>query len=63
MKVVDLDAMLIPVLGEIVGEGALMGTSFFAGCCSLCGGVIALIVGLMRLGGGKKGQQVQYQIN
>ena len=56
MKVVDLDAMFIPVLGEIVGEGAVMGTSFFAGCCSICGGLIALVVGLMRLGGGKQEQ-------
>jgi len=62
MKVVDLDAMLIPVLGEIVGEGALMGTSFFAGCCSICGALIALIVGLLRFGGNKE-PTVQYNIN
>lgn len=61
MKVVDLDAMFIPILGEIVGQGAVMGTSFFAGCCSICGGLIALVVGLMRLGGGKP-EQIQFQI-
>ncbi len=61
MKVVDLDAMFIPVMGEIVGTGALMGTSFFGGCCSICGGLIALVVGLMRLGGGKQ-EQIQFQI-
>lgn len=62
MKVVDQDAMFIPVMGEIVGTGALMGTSFFGGCCSLCGGLIALIIGLMRLGGGKQNQQMQFHI-
>ena len=61
MKVVDLDAMFIPVLGEVVREGAVMGTSFFAGCCSICGGLIALVMGLMRLGGGKQ-EQIQFQI-
>jgi hypothetical protein len=61
MKVVDLDAMFIPVMGEIVGEGAVMGTSFFAGCCSICGGLIALVVGLMRFGGNKQ-PAIQYQI-
>ena len=62
MKVVDIDAMLIPVLGEIVGSAALMGTSFFAGCCSICGGLMALIIGLLRLGGGKP-QTLHYQMN
>lgn len=62
MKVLDQDAMFIPILGEIVGDGALMGTSFFGGCCSLCGGLIALIVGLMRLGGDKQNQHMQFQI-
>ena len=63
MKVVDQDAMFIPVMGEIVTTGALMGTSFFGGCCSLCGGLIALIIGLMRLGGGKQNQQMQFHIH
>ena len=63
MSVVDLDAMYIPFLGEIIGVGILSGGSFFAGCCSLCGGVIFLIVGLTRVGGGKKTQQVQFQIH
>jgi len=62
MKVVDIDAMLIPVLGDIVGSAALMGTSFFAGCCSICGGLVALIIGLLRLGGGKP-PTVHYQMN
>ena len=63
MSVVDLDAMYIPIIDEIIGVGILSGGSFFAGCCSLCGGVIFLIVGLTRLGGGKKTQQVQFQIH
>lgn len=63
MSVVDLDAMYIPFIDEIIGVGILSGGSFFAGCCSMCGGVIFLIVGLTRLGGGKKTQQVQYQIH
>ncbi len=62
MKVVDIDAMILPVLGEIVGSAALMGTSFLAGCCSICGGLVALIIGLLRLGGGKT-QTVHYQMN
>jgi hypothetical protein len=62
MKILDQDAMFIPILGKIVGQGALMGTSFFGGCCSLCGGLIALIVGLMRLGGGKQNEHIQFQI-
>lgn len=63
MSVVDLDAMYIPFLEEIIGVGILSAGSFGAGCCSLCGGVIFLIVGLTRLGGGKKTQQVQFQIH
>ena len=63
MSVVDLDEMLIPVLEETVVTGIVSGGSFLAGCCSLCGGIIALIVGLMRLGGGKPEQQVQFVIN
>tara|TARA_B100001287_G_scaffold165612_1_gene139160 strand:+ start:1401 stop:2312 length:912 start_codon:yes stop_codon:yes gene_type:complete len=63
MSVVDLDEMLIPFVEETVATGIASGGSFLAGCCSLCGGIIALVVGLMRLGGGKPEQQVQFVIN
>ena len=63
MSVVDLDEMLIPFGEEAVVTGIVSGGSFLAGCCSLCGGIIALVVGLMRLGGGKPEQQVQFVIN
>jgi hypothetical protein len=62
-QVVDLDEMYLDFISESGLTIALAGGSFIGGCCSICGGMIALIVGLMRLGGGKKGQQVQYQIN
>ncbi len=64
MSVVDLDGMYIPFLEEIIGASILSGTSFLAGCCSLCGGGVALVVGAMRFGGNKKGgqPQVQFQI-
>jgi len=61
MSVVDLDEMWIPIFEESAGTLVVAGGSFFAGCCSICGGIIALIVGLLRFGGGKQ-PSVQYQI-
>ena len=61
MSVVDLDAMYIPIMEEGAGTLILAGGSFFAGCCSVCGGIVALIVGLLRFGGTKQ-PNVQFQI-
>ena len=64
MSVVDLDAMYIETgfVEELLTKGAVSVVAFGAGCCSACGGLIALVVGLTRLGGGKPSQQVQFQI-
>ena len=62
MSIVDLDAMYQPFVEELVGSGLVSIAAFGAGCCSMCGGVIALIVGLLRFGGNKPNQQVQFQI-
>ena len=62
MSIVDLDAMYQPFVEEIISSGLLAMGGSGAGCCSICGGVIALIVGLTRVGGGKPNQQVQFQI-
>lgn len=64
MSVVDIDAMYIEsgFVEELVAKGGISVMSFAAGCCSACGGVIALIVGLTRLGGKKPAQQYQFQI-
>ncbi len=63
MSAVDLDAMLAPFVDDAIGAGVLSAVGFGSGCCSMCGGLIALIVGLTRLGGGKAQQQVQFQIH
>ena len=63
MSVVDLDALLIPFVEDAIGAGLLSAAGFGAGCCSMCGGLVALIVGLTRLGGGKPKQNVQFQIH
>ena len=63
MSVVDLDEMYIPYLEEIIGGGLLSAGSFGAGCCSLCGGIVFLIVGFTRIGGGGKQPNVVYQIH
>ena len=63
MSAVDLDAMLGPFVEDVIGAGVLSAVGFGSGCCSICGGLIALIVGLTRLGGGKAQQQVQFQIH
>ena len=62
MSVVDLDEMYGPFVEELISSGLVAMGGSGAGCCSMCGGVIALIVGLMRLGGGKNAPQMQYQI-
>jgi hypothetical protein len=64
MSVVDLDAMYIEsgFVEELLTKGAISVTSFGAGCCSACGGLVSLVVGLTRLGGTKPSQQVQFVI-
>ena len=62
MSIVDLDGMYEPFVEELVGSGIVSIGAFGTGCCSICGGVIALVVGLLRVGGGKPNQQVQFQI-
>lgn len=60
MSVVDLDATFLPVLEEAIGLGAGAFISGAVGCCGLCGGLIALIVALMRLSGNKKQTEMQF---
>ena len=64
MSVVDLDAMYIEsgFVEELLTKTGVSVASFGAGCCSACGGLIALIIGLTRLGGKKPAQQFQFQI-
>ena len=62
MSIVDLDEMYEPFVEELVSTGLVAMGGSGAGCCSMCGGVIALIVGLLRVGGNKPNQQVQFQI-
>lgn len=62
MSIVDLDAMYEPFVEELVSTGLVAMGGSGAGCCSMCGGVIALVVGLLRVGGNKPNQQVQFQI-
>lgn len=64
MSVVDLDAMYIEsgFVEELLTKSGISVVSFGAGCCSACGGLIALIIGLTRLGGKKPATQYQFQI-
>lgn len=64
MSVVDLDAMYIEsgFVEELLTKSGISIASFGAGCCSACGGLIALIIGLTRLGGKKPAKQYQFQI-
>jgi len=64
MSVVDLDAMYIEsgFVEELLTKTGVSVASFGAGCCSACGGLIALIIGLTRLGGKKPAKQYQFQI-
>ncbi|MEE2974340.1 MAG: hypothetical protein VX831_03755 [Candidatus Thermoplasmatota archaeon] len=64
MSVVDLDAMYIEsgFVEELLTKSGISVVSFGAGCCSACGGLIALIIGLTRLGGKKPAKQYQFQI-
>jgi hypothetical protein len=57
MSIVDLDKMYEPFVEELIVDGVVTGISFAAGCCSICGGVVALFVGLMRVGGKKTPEQ------
>ena len=64
MSVVDLDAMYIEsgFVEELLTKSGISVASFGAGCCSACGGLIALIIGLTRLGGKEPAKQYQFQI-
>ena len=64
MSVVDLDAMYIEsgFVEELLTKSGISVAAFGAGCCSACGGFIALIIGLTRLGGKKTANQYQFQI-
>jgi hypothetical protein len=64
MSVVDLDAMYIEsgFVEELLTKSGISVVSFGAGCCSACGGLIALIIGLTRLGGKNPTKQYQFQI-
>ena len=64
MSVVDLDAMYIEsgFVEELLTKSGISIASIGAGCCSACGGLIALIIGLTRLGGKKPAKQYQFQI-
>ena len=62
MSIVDLDEMYAPFVDELIGSGIISIGAFGTGCCSICGGLIALVVGLMRFGGKKPNQQVQFHI-
>ena len=61
MVLFDYDDLFGPLLEDSIGLGLMAGVSGGAGCCSICVGVIALVVGLTRLGGGKQ-PQVAYQM-
>lgn len=60
MSVVDLDAMYIPLIEEMVGLGIGAAGSTFAGCCSMCGGVIALVVAFIRMSSNKQQPAMQF---
>ena len=61
MFLLDFDDLFGPLLEESIGLGIAAFGGGFAGCCSICIGIIALIVGLLRLGKGKQ-PQVTYQM-
>ena len=61
MVLFDYDELFGPLLEDSIGLGLMAAVSGGAGCCSICVGVIALVVGLTRLGGGKQ-PQVAYQM-
>lgn len=61
MFLLDFDDLFGPLFEESIGLGITAAVGFGTGCCSICVGIIALIVGLMRLGKGKQ-EQVTYQM-
>ena len=61
MVLFDYDEFFGPLLEDSIGLGLMAAVSGGAGCCSICVGVIALVIGLTRLGGGKQ-PQVAYQM-
>jgi hypothetical protein len=61
MSVVDLDAMFLPVIEEAIGAGIGAFAAGAAGCFTMCGGLIALVVALIRVGSKPKGSAPMQQ--
>ncbi|MDA8638534.1 hypothetical protein N9M83_04795 [Candidatus Poseidonia alphae] len=61
MFLLDIDDLFGPLLEESIGLGIAAGGGFVAGCCSMCIGTVALVIGLMRFGKDKQ-PQVAYQM-
>lgn len=61
MSVVDLDAMFLPVIEEAIGAGIGAFAAGAAGCFTMCGGIIALIVALIRVSSKPKGSATMQQ--
>jgi hypothetical protein len=61
MFLFDNDEFFGTMFEDSFAPGLMAAVSGGAGCCSICVGVIALVVGLTRLGGGKQ-PQVAYQM-
>jgi len=61
MFLFDYDELFGPLLEDSIGLGLMAAVSGGAGCCSMCIGIIALIIGLTRLGKDKQ-PQVAYQM-
>ena len=55
MSVVDLDAMYIPVIEEAIDAGIGAFAAGAAGCFTMCGGLIALVMALIRVSSKPKG--------
>lgn len=55
MSVVDLDAMYIPVIEDAIGAGIGAFAAGAAGCFTMCGGLIALVMALIRVSSKPKG--------
>lgn len=62
MFLLDFEDLFGPLIEESIGLGFAVAGGGFAGCCSICIGMIALIVGLLRFSEGKQ-PQVAYQMH
>ena len=61
MSLCDYDEVFGPIMEETIGLGIASAAVGGAGCCTMCFALVALVVGLTRLGGGKQ-PQVTYQM-